>query len=87
MEQKTCLFFQAEQGVGAWRVSVSAITRHKNIIKQTEEVLTPFLRAPSFDEDVTLKVSNDCVSYKSSVLPAVSLRSDVNSSSLTGAFH
>lgn len=58
-------FFQDEQGVGSWCMSVSVITRHKNIIKQTEESLMPILRALSFDEDVTLKFSNDCVSYKS----------------------
>jgi len=64
LEQKTAFFFQDEQGVGSWFVSVSVITRHKNII-QTEESLMPKLRALSFDEDVTLEFSNDCVSYKS----------------------
>lgn len=46
-------------------MSVSVITRHKNIIKQTGDALTPSLTAPFFDEDVTLKFSNDRVSYKS----------------------
>ncbi len=72
---------------GRWCMSVSVITRHKNIIKQTGDALTPSLRAPSLMRMSRSSFQTIVSATRASVLPVVSLRSDVNSSNLTGAFH
>lgn len=80
-------FFQDEQGVGTWYVSVSVITRHKNIIKQRKShscqywELYPLMRMSHSSFQMIVSAT------RALVLSVVSLRSDVNSSSLTGAFH